>query len=145
MAAEQSPAFQFYPKDFMTDVHVVAMTLAERGAYITLLCLCWMERSLPVDLVALARLCGVSKGAFMRLWPALEPCFTILDGRLVQPRIERERRKQETYRAMKAEAGRKGGRPKAEAKQRLSRSQANKSPPSPSPSPSPSSKKSGGT
>ena len=70
MSAEKSPAFQFYPKDFLTDSHVVAMTLAERGAYITLLCLCWLDRSLPVEMGALARLCGVSSAAFTRLWPA---------------------------------------------------------------------------
>ncbi len=132
MAAEKSPAFQFYPKDFMADAHVVAMTLPERGAYITLLCLCWMEGSLPVDMAALARRCKVSRGTFTRLWPALEPCFTFVDGRLVQPRIERERRKQIAWRAMKSAAGKQGGRPKAEGKQKQSRTKANESPPSPS-------------
>lgn len=124
MAAEKSPAFQFYPKDFLTDSHVVAMTLTELGAYIKLLCLCWLDGSVPIDLAALARLCRVSTTAFARLWPALEPCFTVLDGRLVQPRIERERRKQTAYRAMKAAAGQKGGRALAEAKQTGSRNQA---------------------
>jgi hypothetical protein len=36
----KSPAFQFYPKDFLTDENVRVMSLQERGAYITLLCLC---------------------------------------------------------------------------------------------------------
>lgn len=142
MANEKAPAFQFYPKDFLTDSHVVAMTLQELGAYITLLCLCWMEGSLPIDLAALARLCRVSPLTFERLWPALEPCFTIVNDRLVQPRIERERRKQETWRALKVEAGKKGGRPKkadgkhrlsrpkADAKQTVSRGEPNESPPS---------------
>lgn len=134
MAAEKAPAFQFYPKDFLTDGHVVAMTMAERGAYITLLCLCWMEGSLPSDLGALARRCHVSKAAFTRLWPALEPCFTAADGRIVQPRIERERQKQEAYRILKAESGRQGGRPKAEVISCLSTTEAEKSPPSSSPS-----------
>src|SRR3990167_4401615 len=109
MAPEKSPAFQFYPKDFLTDSHVVAMTLSERGAYITLLCLCWLDRSVPVELHALARICRVSVAAFTKLWPALEPCFTVVDGRLVQGRIERERQKQDTYRSLKAAAGQKGG------------------------------------
>ncbi len=116
MAAEKSPAFQFYPKDFLADAHVVAMTLPERGAYITLLCMCWTDGSLPVDMAALARRCHVSTGTFTRLWPALEPCFTLTDGRLVQPRIERERRKQIAWREMKKIAGQKGGRPKVTAK-----------------------------
>ncbi len=117
MAKEKSPAFQFYPKDFLTDSHVVGMTLQERGAYITLLCLCWMDGSVPVDLAALARLCRVSTAAFTRFWPAIEPCFTLVSDRLVQPRIERERRKQVEFRAMKAAAGQKGGKATAESKQ----------------------------
>lgn len=113
------------------DGNVAAMTLAERGAYITLLCECWTEGSIAADVGALARRCHVSKVAFSRLWPALEPCFVPVYGdRLIQPRIERERQKQETYRAMKAAAGRQGGRPKAEVKQDESRGEANQSPPS---------------
>jgi uncharacterized protein YdaU (DUF1376 family) len=117
VASEKSPAFQFYPKDFLTDSHVVAMTLPERGAYITLLCLCWMDGSVPAELPSLARLCSVSAATFARLWPALEPCFEATNGRLVQPRIERERRKQLEFRAMKAAAGQKGGKAKADGKQ----------------------------
>jgi uncharacterized protein YdaU (DUF1376 family) len=104
MAPERSPAFQFYPKDFLTDVHVVSMTLQELGAYIKLLCLCWLERSLPVEPDALARLCRVSPACFSRIWPALEPCFTVSEGRLVQPRMEREREKQAGFRR-RASAG----------------------------------------
>jgi uncharacterized protein YdaU (DUF1376 family) len=127
----------------MTDGHVMAMTLAERGAYITLLCLCWMDGGVPSDLSALARRCHVSTPVFTKLWPALEPCFVPMAGEmLIQPRIERERKKQETYRAIKAEAGRLGGRPlkaevisclstdEAEVKQNESRDEAKESPPS---------------
>jgi uncharacterized protein YdaU (DUF1376 family) len=105
VAVERSPAFQFYPRDFLTDSHVIAMALPERGAYITLLCLAWMEGSLPVDHAALAKLCSVPIKAFERLWPALRPCFTVVEGRLVQPRIERERCKQAAYREAQAAAG----------------------------------------
>lgn len=151
MAAEKSPAFQFYPKDFLTDSHVAGMSLQERGAYITLLCLCWQEQSLPMDTKRLANMVGVPVRHFTRLWPALEVCFKLVDGRLIQPRLERERQKQIDYRAMKAAAGAMGGRPKAEAKQDesrdkaevkqnesrpLSRTEAKKSPPSSSSSPS---------
>ncbi len=133
MAAEKAPAFQFYPRDFLIDGKVAAMTLAERGAYITLLCLCWTEGSLPSGMSALARLCKVSQAAFTRLWPALEPCFRGAGGdgsRIVQPRIERERQKQETYRTLKATAGREGGKAKAASQQRPSRRLAKASPPS---------------
>jgi uncharacterized protein YdaU (DUF1376 family) len=102
---EHAPAFQFYPKDFLTDGHVAGMSLAERGAYITLLCLCWQDGSLPADLGRLARMVGEPDAGFRRLWPALEPCFRKQDGRFVQPRLDQERQKQ----AARREAARKSG------------------------------------
>lgn len=105
MTVEKAPSFQFYPKDFLADIHVAAMTLAERGAYITLLCLCWREGSLPGEQATLARLCRVTPAVLTRLWPALEPCFKVVDGRLIQPRLERERVKQEAYRTQQSLAG----------------------------------------
>lgn len=124
MAPERAPAFQFYPKDFMADSNVVAMNLTELGAYMRLLCFCWLDQSLPADMPGLARLCRVSSAAFTKLWPALKPCFVEVDGRLVQPRMERERQKQEDYRAAKAAAGKHGGRPPSKGKQTESRYKA---------------------
>ena len=107
----KSPAFQFYPQDFISDPNVAAMTLTERGAYITLLCFCWSQGFLPSDHGRLARLCGISRAAFDLLWPALMVCFRV-DGtdRLIQPRLERERQKQIDYRLIQAEKGRASGR-----------------------------------
>ena len=105
MAHEPSPAFQFYPKDFITDGNVAAMSLEERGAYITLLCLCWQECSLPTDPKRLAIMVGVPHKAFLRFWPAIVPCFVEQGGRLVQPRLEKERAKQVDFRRRQSEAG----------------------------------------
>jgi uncharacterized protein YdaU (DUF1376 family) len=110
----RAPAFQFYPKDFLHDSNVVLMNLAERGAYITLLCYCWSEGSLSADHGRLARLCGVPAAAFKRLWPALEPCFRSnkdTPSRLIHPRLEREREKQADFKKRQSDNGKKGGRP----------------------------------
>jgi uncharacterized protein YdaU (DUF1376 family) len=40
----RSPAFQFYPRDLYADPAYVAMTNAERGAYLNLLCMAWLSR-----------------------------------------------------------------------------------------------------
>lgn len=112
MAAEKSPAFQFYPKDFLMDGNVAGMSLQERGAYITLLCICWQEQSLPNDQGRLARMVGVPLPVFRRLWPALVPCFQITAGRLTHKRLEIERQKQDAFRRRQRENGAKGGRPK---------------------------------
>lgn len=119
MASEKSPAFQFYPKDFLTDGNVAGMSLPERGAYITLLCLCWQEQSLPDDPQKLARMVGISKAAFTKLWPALSQCFAAVDGRLSHKRLDEERQKQEAFRQRQAERARRtpaGHEPEASRK-----------------------------
>jgi uncharacterized protein YdaU (DUF1376 family) len=111
---QRSPAFQFYPKDFLADENVRLMSLQERGAYITLLCLCWTEGTLPADTDRLARLCGVPHAAFRRIWPALEMCFrpdSDTEGRLIHPRLHRERQKQAEFKRRQSDNGKKGGRP----------------------------------
>src|SRR3989442_984342 len=98
MAIEKSPAFQFYPKDFLTDGNVVGMSLQERGAYITLICLCWTEGGLPNDTKQLARSIGAPLHHFRRLWPVLSKCFRLqADDRWIHPRIEKERQKQQGF------------------------------------------------
>jgi uncharacterized protein YdaU (DUF1376 family) len=129
----KSPAFQFYPKDFLSDANVMAMSLTELGAYWKLTCICWNEGSLPADTKSLARLLGTSAGHASKLWPAIAPCFKERDGRLMHPRLEGERRKQAEYRAKQADNGRKGGRPsgKGLGSSGLTQTQANESSSSP--------------
>lgn len=111
----KSPAFQFYPKDFLTDENVRIMSLQERGAYITLICLCWIEGTLPADIVLLSRLCGTPLAAFRKLWPAIDRCFTNHPNdsdRIIHPRLERERHNQAEFRRRQSANGKKGGRPR---------------------------------
>ncbi len=111
----KSPAFQFYPKDFLSDENVRVMSLQECGAYIRLIALCWIEGTLPVDTERLARLVGVPLATFRKIWPALDPCFRAHptnSDRLIHPRLEREREKQENFRRRQSDNGRRGGRPK---------------------------------
>ena len=88
------------------DGNVVEMSLQERGAYITLLCLCWLEQQLPLELPRLAHRVGVSTKAFTKLWPAVGVCFTEVDGHLIHKRLDKERVKQAAFLADKASAGR---------------------------------------
>ena len=123
--AERAPAFQFYPADFLADENVAAMTLEERGAYITLICHCWTEGSIPSDGKRVARLLHIPSKRLALLWHTLSTCFTEApeNGRLVQPRVERERDKQRERRERNIQAGQMGGRQKA--KQTLSKRLAN--------------------
>ena len=70
MAREPALAFQFYPKDFLSDEKQAAMSVAEAGVYIRLLSICWLERSIPDDVRLVSRMVGASPYVMQRLWPA---------------------------------------------------------------------------
>lgn len=108
MAPERSPAFQFYPKEFLADGNVGGMSLQERGAYITLLCFCWNDGSIPTDPARLATMCGTTAKAFAACWPAVRACFREHDGRFIHPRLERERAKQDDHRERRSDRGVRG-------------------------------------
>lgn len=107
MAREKSPAFQFYPKEFLADGNVSGMSLQERGAYITLICICWNDGSLPMATERLANMVGTPHRQFLKFWPVIRTCFAEQGGRYVHPRLEREREKQEQYRRRQSDAGKR--------------------------------------
>lgn len=111
-----SPAFQFYPKDFISSSKVQRMSLTERGIYICLLSHCWLDGSLPDDVGYLARLVGMRQPQFARLWASspLHECFVSRQGRLTHSRLDEERRKQSEYRRRQSDNGKLGGRPSKE-------------------------------
>lgn len=87
------------------------MTHAERGAYIDLLAFAWREESLPDDIDALARLVGVDPLTMAEWWNRIGPCWKPNgSGRLVNDRLERERRSMLQRRRQRSEAGKKGAR-----------------------------------
>ena len=103
----ESPAFQFYPKDWLTDPDVVCMTFAQKGAYITLLCYCWRVGKLHNKDDYIRKLLGnVPKWKF--LWNGIKDKFEVQGEYLIHPRLEKERIKQDEYRRKKIEAGKKG-------------------------------------
>jgi uncharacterized protein YdaU (DUF1376 family) len=102
---DRSPAFQFYPKDFLTDVKQIAMSLPEVGAYWRLCCHCWLGGSLPTDMRQLARLAGATNRQMREMWPAIGICFVEREGVLIHKRLEREREKQERFRRRQSDKG----------------------------------------
>lgn len=104
----RAPAFLFYASDFLMDEHVALMSLEERGAYITLICYCWREGSLPTEMDRLGRLCGLDGSAMAQLWLSLEPCFSLASGRYVQPRLNEEKQAQAEHRKERSESGKRG-------------------------------------
>lgn len=106
MATDKAPAFQFYPKDFLTDERVVMMSNTEIGIYVRLLCFCWLEGTLPLETASLARMARLPLKQFTKLWEhsVVKTCFWVDDGRLRHKRLDGERDKQESYRRRQSDA-----------------------------------------
>lgn len=118
MSKEKSPAFQFYPRDLLSDINWIMMSYTERGLYWHLVSICWLEGSLPADEGALARIACLNINDFNDLWKSISKCFkakeiTLEQGGskggcvLVHPRLEIERAKQAIWREKSALGGRR--------------------------------------
>lgn len=107
-----SPAFQFYPKDFLGDGDQAGMSLQETGAYARLMCFEWNAHGngIPDDAVRAANMVHAQVGAMRKMWPAIRSCFVphpTEAGRLVHPRLEKERAKQGVFRRRQSDASKK--------------------------------------
>ena len=140
---DKSPAFQFYPADFLADEKIALMNCEEIGAYWLLVCYCWREGSIPSDIEQLSRLCRMDAKRMTDVWVNVKHCFCIMHDnvnascitrvtgdaskgtkdtssgapggtpsgtRLVHPRLERERLKQQENRAKRAAIGKKANK-----------------------------------
>jgi len=105
----KAPAFQFYASDFLSDLNVTTMTMAQRGMYITLLAYEWIEGSLPSDLLKIRILCG-NHPDFDSDWQVVMNCFIERDGRLYNNRLETERGNMIAYRERMSANGKKGAK-----------------------------------
>jgi uncharacterized protein YdaU (DUF1376 family) len=106
----------------------VDMTPACFGAYMRLLCYAWTRGGIPDSEAACTRITG---GLESGDWQTIrERLVQLDDGRLTHQRLELERVAVAEIRQKRSEAGRKGGRPKANEKQNESKTKA----PYPSPS-----------
>lgn len=123
---ESRPSFPFYARDFLSSPRVRRMSLEERGAYITLLCDAWVDVGLEPDAESIADRLGVDLEAAERLMAGqLGRCFVLVDGRLVSPRMERERQRLDERSRTLSEAGARGGRARpSQAQARLRQAKA---------------------
>ena len=106
------PAFQFYPKDWLSSKSVALMTLEQEGAYIHLLAHCWEsdDCSLPDDDKQLAILSRMSERWFSDS-AAIKLCFVkhpTRKGRLVNIRLHRYWKELRGKQRERAASGRKG-------------------------------------
>jgi uncharacterized protein YdaU (DUF1376 family) len=133
----KSPAFQFYPDDFLGSPKVRAMTTEEIGAYLLLLCLDWNGNGFEYDEEELARACNLSVERFRTAWKRISRCFVEKKSRLYNPRLEAERRKQREWRRKSSRGGKLSAQRRLKGGSRVVEppGQPNANTPSPSPSP----------
>lgn len=96
---EQNPSFQFYPGDFLSSNAVALMSNEAVGIYIKLLCRAWLQGGLPTSIDRLARLAQAPLERMAQAWDeeGLSECFEQVGDKLVNPRMERERRVREEF------------------------------------------------
>jgi len=105
----KSPAFQFYPADWLSSPKIMLMTPAEEGAYIRLLAIAWESEdcSLPDDDAILARLSRLNDDWTKGGSSLLRQCFVSRNGRLYNERLLQEREKQRQWREKSSQGGKK--------------------------------------
>lgn len=105
-----SPAFQFYPKDYLGDKNTIPMTTLEHGAYDLLWMHCWNDDGLPDDLEELAGMAKMSVDTFTPIWNArIKRCFKWDERKkkYFHPRLLKEIKKQKSWKKEKSERGKR--------------------------------------
>ena len=92
------------------------MTPAEEGAYIRLLAICWAKGGLPDDDEQLARLSRLGKGWLNGASTTLKAQFIKRGDRLINKRLELERKKQREWREKSRQGGVASGKSRRQKK-----------------------------
>lgn len=105
------PSFQFYPKDYLSDPNVMAMTPAERGAYWHLIATMWTTENCELlnDDDYLANLSGLTNQPLTNI----KRCFKISSTNpqcITHKRLQIERLKQDNWQEKSRLAGIESGK-----------------------------------
>jgi len=109
---KKSPAFQFYPNDWLSSTAITLMTPAEEGAYIRLLAIAWNSEDcgLPDNDEQLAILSRLGEGWLKGGSTKIRKCFFVSGEKLFNKRLLDERKKQEEWRKKSSEGGKKSAK-----------------------------------
>lgn len=84
--AKNTPAFQFYPADFMGGIAL--LDEEQTGVYIKLLCCLWIQgNSVPSGFSILARAASIPVDVLERTWPSIKDKFVIENGSVMHARF----------------------------------------------------------
>lgn len=108
----KSPAFQFYPNDFLGSTKVMLMSPDSMGGYAVLLFTAWntVDCGLPNEDQKLSILSRLGERWFNGCSTEIRPCFFLYEGRLYNRRLLLERKKQVERREKARKAGIESGK-----------------------------------
>ena len=112
---EQSPAFQFYASDWISDPNRMKLSLEEQGAYILLYCHCCRSFRIPKDMEVLSRMSNCRVDKLEKIWKKISHLFEEKKDKegnifLVCIQAEEERKEQEKNRKKRSIAGKLGAK-----------------------------------
>ena len=112
---EQSPAFQFYASDWISDPNRMKLSLEEQGAYILLYCHCWRSFRIPKDMEVLSRMCNCRVYKLDKIWKNISHLFEEKKDKdnkvyLICTQAEEERKEQAKNRKKRSIAGKLGAK-----------------------------------
>jgi uncharacterized protein YdaU (DUF1376 family) len=115
-------SYPWYPDDWHRSETRMGMTMEERGLFRELIDYCWIEGSLPIDDRKLKLIAGASDDEWQRSCKAAIAEFVAEGERLHHWKVDARRPELLTYHNERAEAGRRGGRKRAEVQAQLKQS-----------------------
>lgn len=107
MRKHNAPAFQLYPKDFLSNPAFIALSLEERGLLFMMILFIWLEGQLPNDEKNLAKILQITPKKFRNLFQKVKNFFKIEDEFISSPLLDDIRLKQEEWRLKSSIGGQK--------------------------------------
>ncbi len=105
-----TPAFQYYPADLLSDPEVMFWNMEAVGCYWQMITYLWLNGGkFEYNLENLCKLFRVNhKKTARKLWEKISKKFIIENGQITHKRILKEMQKQAASRLRRSEAGKKG-------------------------------------
>ena len=112
---EQSPAFQFYAGDWISDPNRMKLSLEEQGAYVLLYCHCWRGYKIPFDYEVMSRMLNCRTEKIEKIYPKIKHLFEEKKDKdsityLYCIQAEEERKEQAKNRRKRSVAGKLGAK-----------------------------------
>jgi uncharacterized protein YdaU (DUF1376 family) len=112
---EQSPAFQFYAGDWISDPNRMKLSLEEQGAYVLLYCHCWRGYKIPFDYEVMSRMLNCRTEKIEKIYPKIKHLFEEKKDKdgityLYCIQAEEERKEQAVNRRKRSVAGKLGAK-----------------------------------